>query len=107
MDTNMNITLNYAATRIAAVLAVIAALLTTLSVAGHGLQYFFGADRFQGFVRLFNISGEANVAAWYQAAMLLLCALFLALIAMAEKTLDAQYTRHWRSLAIIFLISFC
>jgi hypothetical protein len=102
-DARRDLILNYSPTRIAAVLAVIAAFLTTLNIAGHGLQYFFGVDRFQHFVRLFNISGEANVAVWYQATTLLCCALLLAFVARSAKALDAQYTRHWRGLALIFL----
>lgn len=79
-------------------------ILTILSVFGHAVQYFYGEDVFVEYVRLFNLSGEGNIPAWFSALGLMVCAGLLAFIA-AEKASrrDRRFINNWRLLAVIFL----
>lgn len=79
-------------------------VLATLSVTGHGLQYVYGTDRYVEFVRLFNISGEGNVAAWFSSALLLLCGVLAFAIATFQGWFGKRrYLRHWQALSLVFL----
>jgi hypothetical protein len=77
--------------------------LAILSVSGHGLQYFYGNDRFTEYVRVFNISGEANVAAWFASFSLAICAALLLGIALIKRKVGGPYVGHWAVLALGFL----
>lgn len=89
--------------RVAVALTVFVVVLSVLSVSGHALQYFYGTEHFTEYVRLFNISGEANVAAWFSSFTLAICAALLLGIALANKKVGASYTGHWMGLAAGFL----
>jgi hypothetical protein len=91
------------ALRICLLLTAVAVVLTLLSVTGHALQWHFGTHRFTEFVRLFNISGEANVSTWFASFMLLVCAMLLLTIALAKQKMGGSYVRHWKVLSAAFL----
>jgi hypothetical protein len=79
-------------------------VLAAISVTGHGLQYVYGTDRFTEFVRIFNISGERSIPAWFSSIMLFCCALLLLANAENERRQDrTRYLKHWWVLAAIFL----
>ncbi len=85
------------------ILFATALLLTFLSVLGHGLQYFYGPDRFVQFVRLFNISGEANVPTWFTAMLLAYNAQLAAHIGAGQEMRGTRdFVVHWYVLALAF-----
>lgn len=55
------------------------------------------------FASLFNLEGELTIPALYSASALLLCSIFLAIIAYAKKLAGERYVRYWGALSIIFL----
>jgi hypothetical protein len=89
--------------KITVILFLIAIGLTVLSISGHALQYYFGHGHFTEFVRLFNISGEANMPTWFDSAMLLVCSILLAAIAHAKMSQGESFALHWWALSLIFL----
>ncbi len=50
---------------------------------------------------LFALNGEQNVPTWYSSSMRLICAILLAVIAIAAG--ESEYRRHWMGLSAIFL----
>lgn len=52
--------------------------------------------------RFFSLSHEQNAPTWYASCLLLLCALNLALIALAKTRDKARYAAHWWFLAGVF-----
>jgi hypothetical protein len=67
----------------------------------HGLQYFYGTNHFVQFVRLFNISGEANIPTWFTSIMLFWSAALLRAIAQEERDRgERRFLRHWLVLAM-------
>ena len=89
---------------VAAALLTLVVILTAISVTGHGLQYFYGTDRFVQFVRLFNLSGEGNIPAWFSSILLFSSALLLHDIAVAERNRGKRrFLKHWWALAIGFV----
>ncbi len=91
------------AQKITKTLAGIALLLIFFSVLGHALQFRYGTDRFQEFVRLFNLSGERNVPTWFSSSLALCCAMLLAAIGAKCRQRRAPYHRHWLILSFCFL----
>lgn len=90
--------------RVTWVLAAAASSLVLAGLAGQIAKHWLGRDRLLGFVRLFDLIGEANVPAWYSSVTLLLCAVLLASIATAKRRAGARFARHWTGLAAIFLV---
>lgn len=60
-------------------------------------------EAIESFARLFNLTGEANIPAWYAASTLLSCAVLLATIAIAKRMNNDRYVYHWGVLSLIFL----
>lgn len=50
------------------------------------------------FASLFNLDGELTIPAVYSALALLLCSIFLAIIAYAKKLASERYVRYWGAL---------
>jgi hypothetical protein len=97
----MDITLSRAAIRRAV-------SVTTALVAGAGLlvevlKPALGLRSRSGVVPMFSLSYEQNVPTWYASALLLACALLLALSALGARQARAGYVRHWGLLAVGFL----
>jgi hypothetical protein len=85
-------------------LFTVVVVLTALSVTGHGLQYFYGTHRFLQYVRLFNISGEANIPTWFTSIALFSSAILLSGIANQERERGEQrFLRHWWVLVLGFV----
>ncbi|MCC6559162.1 MAG: hypothetical protein IT372_40065 [Polyangiaceae bacterium] len=57
----------------------------------------------RGALPLLSLSYEGNVPTWYSSALLLVCALLLAVIAAGALRSEAPYRRHWGLLSAIFL----
>lgn len=74
------------------------------SITGTVAKYLFGRPHLTGLTPLFNVDTEANIPTWYSSSALLVCAALLALIAMAKKAEQDQYTLHWSGLSTIFLL---
>ncbi|MDP5182479.1 hypothetical protein QOZ88_07490 [Blastococcus sp. BMG 814] len=60
---------------------------------------FFG---FQGLLRIFSVDEEANLASWFNAALLLLSALVIWGIAVGRRAAGDRWSRHWGLLALAF-----
>jgi len=84
-------------------LAFVVLLLTLASIAGLFSKYYLGHDYLLGIVPLFDLSMESNIPSWYASSTLLLCAILLAVIALAKKKECASYVLHWIALSIVFL----
>lgn len=84
-------------------LTVITICLAVFGVAVQLAKYLLHSDSGFGFARLFDLDGEGNVPAWYSSALLLLCAVSLAVIWNAKTLARDPYAIHWRFLAILFL----
>ncbi len=84
-------------------LGVIFALLTLLGLASEILLSVYHEDWGYGLVPLLNLSYETNIPTWYSSALLLACAVLLALITRLASDSGAPYRRHWAVMAAIFL----
>ncbi|MCF6745818.1 hypothetical protein E9529_16350 [Blastococcus sp. KM273128] len=60
---------------------------------------FFG---FQGLLRIFSVDEEANLASWFNAALLLLSALVIWGIAVDRRAAEDRWAKHWAFLALAF-----
>ncbi|MCF6743612.1 hypothetical protein E9529_04865 [Blastococcus sp. KM273128] len=60
---------------------------------------FFG---FQGLLRIFSVDEEANLASWFNAALLLLSALVIWGIAVDRRAAGDRWARHWAFLGFAF-----
>jgi hypothetical protein len=89
--------------RVGAVLAVIIAFLLVADVAGQISTFYFGHPAVLGLVSLFDLDTEANFPSWYSASALLMCAVVLAVIAVAKRQARDAYARHWIGLALGFV----
>jgi hypothetical protein len=85
------------------ILSLVLGGLTIASIAGQVARYIWGYATLGGIILLFDLDEESNVPTWYSATMLLLCAMFLGVIAAAKKKDRDSYAWHWQILAIIFL----
>ena len=85
------------------VLAFVVLFLTLASIAGQFSKYYLGHGYLFRLVPLFHLDEEWNIPSWYSSSALLLCAILLAVIALAEKKECAPYFLHWSALSIVFL----
>lgn len=89
---------------VATTLFAIVVVLTLLSVAGHAWQYFYGTDHLVQLVRLFNLSGEANIPTWLSSVTLFSCAVQLWGIGDDEQRYgERRFRTHWWALALGFM----
>jgi hypothetical protein len=88
--------------QVSVVLGALVLAVNALSLAGQLAKHWLGHDRLLGFVRLFYVDGEGNVAAWLSSALLLVCAALLALAGL-DVRLERRDRRAWWGLAAVFL----
>lgn len=103
----MDVAIPVSAKRCAAVLGAIVAALVAASLGTTFLSFIPIANPFltevqESVVRLAWVDGEANIPAWYSSSLLLLCALLLAAIAVAQKHQGGSHVVHWLVLSLIF-----
>jgi hypothetical protein len=85
-------------------LAVAAAGLVACSVAGNVSAHGFDAQRFGELRKLFQLESESNVPTWFGTVLLLLAAVLFAAVGQRELTWGRPWARHWRGLAVIFVV---
>ena len=88
-----------------AVLVVVSAALTALSLVGQ-LLVRSQAVQASWFVTLaagFDLDHEVNVPSWFQTGLLLLCAAVLWTLADDVKERGLARSRYWRALCVVFL----
>ena len=105
---DMDVTIPVSATRCARALAAAVAVITGASICASVLSFVVIQDPVLShvrdtFVRLTWLDGEANIPAWFSAALLLLAAFLLAAIASAERRVGGQ-AALWSLLAGIFVL---
>src|SRR5215510_12996437 len=95
------------AKRIARLLTVIALSLALLSIVGRTVDDAIGGDvvhpSLSNLLWKFNVDYEQSIPTWFSSAILLGSAGLLGIIAMAKRSSQDRYARHWLGLAIIFL----
>jgi hypothetical protein len=67
------------------------------------LKFFQGHNYLLGFERQLNLDNENNLPTWYSSSALLLSAILLAVIGLANKREGNPYANQWLVLAAIFL----
>jgi hypothetical protein len=97
------------AKRTAQILALIAIVLTLLGwttqyLAFRGLLGDFHPGQATGVARLFDLGGEANIATWYKALILLTCSVLLRVIYSDRKRQRNHFAGYWRDLGVVFLL---
>lgn len=83
-------------------LFVIVVALNLFGFMARGIERLLGYNNTE-FVRLFDVSEEANITAWFSSLLLLISAALLSVIAMAKSASAKPYSRHWGFLSLIFL----
>jgi hypothetical protein len=91
---------------------VLTIVVVLLGSAGFIVQYSsltaspgeFNVEKVHGVAQMFNLSGEANVPAWYKSSTLLICSLLLFIIAAARRRDESSYWSYWRDLGTVFLL---
>jgi hypothetical protein len=76
--------------------------LAALSLAGQVYLYVFGGSNTK-IPRRLDVDSELTIWSWYQASLLLFCALLLAVSAYAAWRIRAGYVRHWLVLGLALL----
>ncbi len=102
----MKINISFSIGNITRVLILIAFYLAVQSITGRYVEDYAGdtaSPLLSDVVRLFNINRESSVPTWYASSLLLVCAVFLGLIAWNKYVNREAYHRHWMGLACIFL----
>lgn len=94
--------LSIAPSRTAKALGVIICILTFFSLIGQYSAHFLGHERLLGFVRQFDLNGEANISTYFATLFLLSASLLLGVIARRVWKKKAAYRWHWTILALIF-----
>jgi len=89
--------------KVALVLTLVVLSLVLAHVGVEYLRFFHGHVRLLGFQRQLNLDEENNIPTWYSSSALLLSALLLAVIGLANKRRRDPYAFQWLGLAAIFL----
>jgi len=90
--------------RIVVIMTVAAVVLVVLSLVGQFSKLFWGHDYLMGFVPLFDLGGEGNAPSWFSSACMLFCSVLLGVISQSSKRQGEEYWKHWRFLALVFLV---
>lgn len=98
-----HLTLVISPKKLAFVLTLVVLSLLIAHVAVQYLKFFQGHDVQLGFLHQLNLNEENNIPTWYSSSALLLSAILLAVIGLANKREGNPYTREWLGLAAIFL----
>jgi hypothetical protein len=62
------------------------------------------SSTFEDGTKLFDVDFERSIPTWYQTTTLFLCAIPLALIALAKYRQQDRYRYHWAGLAVLFVL---
>ena len=90
-------------------LLILAGIAVCLALQSITMQYLFdrsgeASDTFISvYAQLTNSNLESSIPTWFASALLLFCAILLAVIALAKHIHQDKYARHWLGLAVIFL----
>jgi len=84
-------------------LVAISLALTACSVLIQWAKYWLHRDRLFGLSTLFDINLELSVPTWFQATQLLLSAVLLGAIAVAQRSRARADWKRWAVLALLFL----
>jgi hypothetical protein len=88
--------------QIARYLLGVALIFDALSFLTQFPEYAFGYALPQKVVEFFHVGGEYNPQAWYSSLLLVLCALLLFLISLADQERMSNQVGYWRGLSFIF-----
>ncbi len=102
----MKVNISFSIGGITRLLILIAFYLAVQSITGRYIETYVGDDAsvlLTEVVRLFNINRESSVPTWYASSLLLVCAVFLGVVAYQKYRHKEAYRRHWLGLALIFL----
>jgi hypothetical protein len=97
-----HLTLVISPRKLACVLALVVLSLLLAHVGVQCIRFLSGHDNLFGFVRQLNLDEENNIPTWYSSSALLLSAILLAVIALANKRMGNPYTVQWFGLTAIF-----
>ena len=93
----------YAKTIVRAI--IIAVLFITLaSLAARFALYMWGEEKFLQPLRILDVGEERSIPTWFNSILLLLCSILLAVVTVAKKQRNDQYSSHWGVLSIILLL---
>ena len=98
-----HLTLVISPKKLALVLTLVVLSLILAHVAVQYMKFFQGHDVQLGFLHQLNLDEENNLPTWYSSSALLLSAILLAVIGLANKREGNPYTLEWLGLAAIFL----
>ena len=98
-----HLTLVISPKKLALGLTLVVLSLILAHVAVQYIKFFQGHPTLFGFHHQLNLDDENNLPAWYSSSALLLSAILLAVIGLANKREGNPYTREWFGLAAIFL----
>jgi hypothetical protein len=90
--------------KITLVLALTTLFLTLASLAARFFAFIWGQEGLLALLTLLNTGEEASIPTWYSSFLFLLCSVLLATVAAVEKRYNKGYIRHWRFLAVIFIL---
>lgn len=79
-------------------------LLFSLHIAGLFMKFGFGAVTGYGFITLFDMNNEANIPTYFSSFLMASCAVFMALLCSAHKSLATPWHRHWAFLGLVFIL---
>lgn len=80
---------------------IILIALNLIGFAAKAINKLLG-HKYDHFVRLVDVSEEANLTTWFSVELFFVSAVLLLLIAMAKKTTGDRWARHWTWLSVIF-----
>ncbi len=80
---------------------VVLIALNLIGFAAKAINYLLG-HKYDHFVRLVDVSEEANITTWFSVELFFISAVLLLLIALAKKSTGDRWARHWSWLSIIF-----
>jgi hypothetical protein len=86
------------------VLAEMAAILVLLSIEGQLITHINGFKNASGIVRMFDIGEEQNIPTLFSSLLLMLAAIFLAVISIMERNQKGYYDKYWSILSFGFLL---
>ena len=103
LSASSHVTLVISPKKVALVLILVVLGLTAAHVGSRYLRFFQGHAHQLGFERQLNLDQENNIPTWYSSSALLLSAILLTVIGLANKQRGNPYSYHWLGLAAIFL----
>ena len=90
--------------RTARVLAGLILLFMAAHIATQYARIELGRENLRGLVRLFDLDANGNIPSFYSAVTFLFAAACLYAIGVHAARTSAAYVRHWKALAILFVL---